>query len=71
MLESSLENKSRNHFLQEICRPSDRKSLKLRTAAFEMQFIVLGSPFKRPPIICAKTVYSLLGESTHNLFLAT
>ena len=47
MLESSLKNKSQSHFL-EIFWPADSKSLRLRSAAFEMQLShgVWGLPFK-------------------------
>ena len=47
MLESSLKNKSGSHFLEEIFWPTNIKSLKLRSDAFEMQAIrgVWGSPF--------------------------
>ena len=62
MLQSSLKNKSRSHFLEEIFRPADSKSLKLRSMAFEIQLShgVWGSPFKHDPTVCAKTVSSLL-----------
>ena len=65
MPESSLRNKSQSHFLEEIFRPADSKSLRLKIPAFEMQFShgVWGSPFKRPPTVCNKTVPSLLRES--------
>ena len=66
MLETSLKMKSQNHLLEEIFWPPDSKSLRLRRAAFEMSLChVWGSPFKRVPTICAKTVSSLLRESTH------
>ena len=53
MLGSSLKNKSRSHFLKEIFRAADSKSLRLASAAFEMQLShgVWGSPFKRSPTI--------------------
>ena len=37
MLASSFKNKSRSHFLKEIFWPEYSKSLRLRSAAFEMQ----------------------------------
>ena len=66
MQESSLKNKSRSHFLDETFGPVSNKSLRLRSAAFEMQFShgVWGLPFQCAPIVWAKTVPSLLGEST-------
>ena len=47
-------------------RPTDSKSLRLRSAAFEMQLShgVWGSPFKRHSTVCAKAVTSLLREGT-------
>ena len=36
MLESSLKNKSRSHFLEEIFRPADSKSLRMEVTAFKM-----------------------------------
>ena len=36
-----LKNKSWSHFLEEIFRPADSKSLKLRSAAFEMQLMII------------------------------
>ena len=55
MLESSLKNKSRSNFSEEIFRPADSKSLNLRIATFEMQLShgVWDSPFKRSPTLCA------------------
>ena len=65
ILEFSLKNKSRSHFLDEIFRPEYSGSLKLVSAEFEMQLIhVWGSPFKHPTTVCAKTVSSLRREST-------
>ena len=55
------------HFLEETFRPADSKSLRLKSAAFEMQLLshgVWGSPLKRGPTVCAKIVSSLLREST-------
>ena len=42
-------------------RPADSKSLRLRSAAFEMRLIhvLWGSPFKRPLTVSTKTVSSL------------
>ena len=37
MLESSFKNKSQSNFLEEIFGPVDSKSIRLRSAAFEMQ----------------------------------
>ena len=61
-----VKNKSRGHFLEDIFRPADSKSLRLRSAAFEMQLShgVRGSPFKHPPIVSTKTVSSLLRGRT-------
>ena len=66
MLQSSLKNKQRSHFLEQTFGPADDKSLRMRSAAFEMQLShgVWGSPFQRPPTVCAKNVPSLLREST-------
>ena len=66
MLESSLKNKLGSHFLKEIFQLPDSKSLRLRSAAFEMQLIhgAWGSLLKRPPTVCAKTVSSFLREIT-------
>ena len=65
MQESSLKNKSRSHFLEETFGPASNKSLRLRSAAFEMQLShgVWGQLFQRAPTVCARTVPSLLGES--------
>ena len=53
--------------------PPDIKGLKLRRAAFKMLFSqgVRGSSFKRPPIVCAKTVSNLLRESTQTIVYVT
>ena len=53
--------------------PPDIKGLKLRRAAFKMLFSqgVRGSSFKRPPIVCAKTVSNLLRESTQAIVYVT
>ena len=54
-------------FLGKIFWAADSKSLRLRSAAFKMQLLnhgVWGSPLKRGPTVCAKTVSSLLREST-------
>ena len=56
MLESSLENIPRSHFLEEIFRPADSKSLGGRVSkseAFEMQLShgVWGSSFKCYPTV--------------------
>ena len=66
MLEFSLKNKSRSHLLEDMVRPPDSKILRLKSAAFEIPLShgVWGSPFKRPITVCAKTVSSLLREST-------
>ena len=58
MLESSLKNKSQSHLLEEIFQPpnSQRHEILLSHG-------VWGSPFKRPPTVCPKTVSSLLRES--------
>ena len=66
MLESILKNKWRSHLLEEIFRSPESKILRLRRAPFEMPLShgIWGSPFKRPPTVCAKTVSSLLREST-------
>ena len=63
--ESSLKNKSRSHFLEEIFWPADSKSLGLRSGACEMQLScgVWGSPFKPPPTVSAKVASSWLRES--------
>ena len=37
MLRVLIKKKSRSHFLEEIFWPADSKSLKLRSAAFEMR----------------------------------
>ena len=37
MQESSLKNKSRSHFLEEAFGPASNKSLRVRSAAFEME----------------------------------
>ena len=73
MLESSLKNKSRGHLLEEIFRHPDSKSLRLRSAAFEMLLShgVWVSPFKRSPTVCTKTVSSLLRESTKTIAYVT
>ena len=54
-----------NPFLEEIFWSADSKSLRLKSAAFEMQLRhgVWGSSFKLRPTVCTKTVSSLLGES--------
>ena len=59
-----LKNKSWSHFLG-IFSPEYSKSLKLRTAVFEMQLShgVLWFTIQTSPIVCAKTVPSLLRES--------
>ena len=65
MLQSSLKNKSQSHFLEKIFWPADsKKSLKLRSAAFEMQlsYGVWDSPFKHDPAVGPKAVSSLLRE---------
>ena len=66
MLESSFENKSRSHFLEEIFQPADIKNLRLRSAAFQTQLShgVWSSPFKRPATVSTKTVSSLLRGRT-------
>ena len=53
MLESSLKNKSRSNFLEETFGPANNKSLRLRSAGFEMQPSrgVWGPPFQRPPTV--------------------
>ena len=60
-------------FLEETFRPADSKSLRLRSAAFEMQLHhgVWGSPLKRTPTTGAKTVSSLLRKSTQTIVYAT
>ena len=60
MLESSLKNKPRRYFLEEIFRPVDSKSFRLRSVVFEMLFNngVWGSSFKYAPTVSAKTVSS-------------
>ena len=65
MLESSLKNKSRSHFLEEILLPADSKSLRLRRAALEMKLShgVRDSPFKRPTTVSAKIYSSFLRDS--------
>ena len=65
MLESSLKNKSRSHFLEEILPPADSKSLRLRRAALEMKLShgVRDSPFKRPTTVSANIYYSFLRDS--------
>ena len=62
MLESPFKNKSQSHFLEEMFQSADSKSLRLRSAVFEMQLNhgVWCSPLKRPPTVCTKTVSSLL-----------
>ena len=67
MLESSLKNKSRGHFLEERFRPADSKSLRLRSVAFEMQLShgVWCFPFKRTPNVCAKTARRIKFRSSH------
>ena len=64
MLQSSLKNKSRSHFLEEILRPADNKSLRLERAALEMQLSqgVRDSPFKHPTTVSAKIVSSFLRD---------
>ena len=59
---SSLKNKSRSHFLEELFWPVDSKSLQLRGATFETQLShgVWGLSFKRPPTVCPKPVSSVL-----------
>ena len=66
MLQSSLKNKSGSYFLEKNFQPADYKSLRLGSAAVKTQFSygVWGSPSKRPPTVYAKTVCSLLREST-------
>ena len=68
MLESLFKNKSRSHFLEEIFRPEDSKSLRLRYAAFEVQLChgVWGSPFKVPKLSPPKKflAYSEEGQKT-------
>ena len=66
MLELPLKKTSQSHFLREIFQPADSKSLRLTSTAFEMQLShgVWGSRFKRLTTVCAKTVSSLLKEST-------
>ena len=66
MFESSLKNKSQCHSLEEIFRPPDSKSLRLRCAASEMPLShgAWGLPLKRSPTVCAKTAFTLLREST-------
>ena len=51
--------------LKKLFWPADSKSLRLKSAAFEMQLShdVWGSPFKHSSIVCAKAVSSLLRES--------
>ena len=53
MLESSLKNKSRSNFLEQTFGPANNKSLRLRSAAFEMQLShgVWGLPFQRAPTV--------------------
>ena len=50
MLESSLKDKSRSHFFKDIFQLPDSKSLRLRSAAFEMQLFhgAWGSLLKHP-----------------------
>ena len=62
----SLKNKSGSYFLEKIFQPADYKSLRLGSAAVKTQFSygVWGSPSKRPLTVYAKTVSSLLREST-------
>ena len=54
MQESSLKNKSQSHFLDETFGPASNKSHG-----------VWGQPFQCAPTVWAKTVPSLLGESTY------
>ena len=70
MIKSSLKNKSRSYFLEEIFWPADSKSLILRIAAFEMLLIhgVWCSAFKHHPTSRAKTVSSFLREVQKQYF---
>ena len=53
--------------------PADSKSLRLRSAPFEMQLShgLWGSPFKHSPSVCTKTVSSLLSESRQMIVYIT
>ena len=56
MLDSLLKTKSRSNFLEETFWPTDSKSLRLRSASFEIypKHGVWDSPYKRLPNVLAK-----------------
>ena len=70
---SSFKSKSWSHFLEEIFRPTDSKSLRLRSAAFGMQAShgVWGSPSKCPTTVSMKPVSSLLRGRTKTIVHVT
>ena len=65
LLDSSLNKSNHSHFLEEIFRPADSKSFRMKSGKCQMQLNhgVWDSPFKRTPTVCVKRVSSLLRES--------